>query len=182
MDIFGRMKSHVLLLRGVNVGGVKLPMAEFREMLSGLGLEAVATYIQSGNAVFRSDRAVGELEAVIAAGLASRFDLDVALFLWPLGAYEAILDACPYAEEGAAEGKTVHVVFLKPGEIRPGLDAHATAGERFTQTPQALYLHAPAGFGTSELVAKLPKYIKAPQTARNWRSCLAIRDLARGLG
>ena len=42
----------VALLRGVNVSGAgKLPMAEFREILAGMGFGRVQTYIQSGNAV-----------------------------------------------------------------------------------------------------------------------------------
>ena len=54
----------IALLRGVNVSGAgKLPMAEFRALLGGLGLGEVRTYIQSGNAVFESDRPAAELEA-----------------------------------------------------------------------------------------------------------------------
>jgi uncharacterized protein (DUF1697 family) len=45
------MTTRILLVRAVNVGGAKLPMAEFREMLAELGAEHVRTYIQSGNAV-----------------------------------------------------------------------------------------------------------------------------------
>ena len=44
-----------LLLRGVNVAGAnRLPMPEFRQMLTDLGLGEVRTHIQSGNAVFSS--------------------------------------------------------------------------------------------------------------------------------
>ena len=40
------MARWVALLRGVNVSGAgKLPMAEFRAMLSGLGFGAVQSYI-----------------------------------------------------------------------------------------------------------------------------------------
>ena len=48
----GRM---VALLRGVNVGGRKLPMAELRALCAELGWEDVATYIQSGNVVFAAE-------------------------------------------------------------------------------------------------------------------------------
>ncbi|MFM2356556.1 MAG: hypothetical protein RLZZ528_2292, partial [Pseudomonadota bacterium] len=51
------MGTCVLLLRGVNVGGAgtRLAMADLRGVLGGLGCRDVATYIQSGNAVLRSD-------------------------------------------------------------------------------------------------------------------------------
>ena len=35
------MDPKILMLRGVNVGGVKLPMAPFREARAGLGLGRV---------------------------------------------------------------------------------------------------------------------------------------------
>ena len=41
------------LLKGVNVGGNrKLPMADLRAFLEGLGLDDVKTLLASGNAVF----------------------------------------------------------------------------------------------------------------------------------
>ena len=47
--------EHVVLLRAVNVGGTaKLPMAELRRLLEGVGCADVRTYVQSGNAVVRA--------------------------------------------------------------------------------------------------------------------------------
>ena len=47
--------KYVLLLRGINVGGKnKVPMADFRHMISSLGYENVITYINSGNILFDS--------------------------------------------------------------------------------------------------------------------------------
>ena len=49
------MARYVALLRGINVGGnKKVPMAQLRELLEGLGYTDVATLLQSGNAVFTS--------------------------------------------------------------------------------------------------------------------------------
>jgi len=57
----------VALLRGINVGGKKiLRMEELRELLAKLGCEDVATYIQSGNAVFRYKGNAAELPDLIA--------------------------------------------------------------------------------------------------------------------
>src|SRR5665648_90893 len=47
------MTTFVALLRAVNVSGQnKIPMAELRRALGGLGLTGVETYLQSGNVVF----------------------------------------------------------------------------------------------------------------------------------
>ena len=50
------MTRHIVLLRGINLGKHrKLPMADLRAVLSGLGYTDVATYIQSGNAVLTAE-------------------------------------------------------------------------------------------------------------------------------
>ncbi|KUJ69746.1 hypothetical protein ACZ90_08980 [Streptomyces albus subsp. albus] len=50
------MTTYAALLRGINVGGGKrVPMPELRDVLAGLGHTGIATHLQSGNAVFRSD-------------------------------------------------------------------------------------------------------------------------------
>jgi uncharacterized protein DUF1697 len=52
------MPTHVALLRGINVGGRnRVAMADLREVVLGLGHTEVATYIQSGNVVFTSEKA-----------------------------------------------------------------------------------------------------------------------------
>ncbi len=45
------MTARVFLLRAVNVGGAKLPMAELREIAADLGATDVSTYIASGNLI-----------------------------------------------------------------------------------------------------------------------------------
>src|SRR5690606_40579387 len=46
---------YVALLRGVNVGGVKVPSAELAAMARDLGLAEVRTVLASGNLLFSSD-------------------------------------------------------------------------------------------------------------------------------
>ena len=49
------MKTYIALLRGINVGGHrKIIMADLKSMLERIDLKDVATYIQSGNVVFKS--------------------------------------------------------------------------------------------------------------------------------
>ncbi len=48
---------HVALLRGINVGGNRrVPMADLRRVMTDLGYEGVATYINSGNVLFEAKR------------------------------------------------------------------------------------------------------------------------------
>lgn len=174
-------KIKVMLLRGVNVAGAnRLPMPEFREMLTELGLEDVQTHIQSGNAVFR-DPGVAGLEEKVAAAMRLRFGFAPTLFVMDLTAYDAILSANPFKSQGGLDGAKVHVVFLaspaKDADLA-GLRAHATSEERVHLSDAALYLLAPNGIGRSVLAEKLPRYVKVPQTARNQRSAEAISTMA----
>jgi len=51
------MPIYIALLRGINVGGNKrIKMDQLRKSFEALGLDRVATYIQSGNVVFKAGR------------------------------------------------------------------------------------------------------------------------------
>src|ERR1700748_1174970 len=72
------MRTHIALLRGINVGGAnKVAMADLRQLVTSLGHTDVTTYIQSGNVVFSSDQTdtikiATDLEQEIASGLSVR--------------------------------------------------------------------------------------------------------------
>lgn len=172
------MTRRILMLRGVNVGGVKLPMAGFRDMLAGLGLAGVQTYIQSGNAVF-DDPGLPDLTQTISAGLRRSFGIDPAVFLYDQPTLAAIAAGCPYAAEGAADGAKVHVFFLaQPCGLTADHFAEWQTVERLSITDAALYLHAPEGVGRSKLAEMLGRRIKVPMTARNWNTVQALLALA----
>ena len=70
------MKTYLILLRGINVGGRNpVPMARLRGLFEDLGYSDVSTYIASGNVLLRSDNAPAELKAQIEAALPTTFDL-----------------------------------------------------------------------------------------------------------
>ena len=69
--------TYVALLRGINVGGKnKVPMAALKQLLEEIGLEDVRTYIQSGNAIFRSTLAAATIARQIEQELTAAFRLD----------------------------------------------------------------------------------------------------------
>lgn len=71
------MKSYVILLRGINVGGKnKLPMAALREFLEELGFKNVTTYIASGNVIVSSAKSPKEIQTQIETNLVKNFKFD----------------------------------------------------------------------------------------------------------
>jgi uncharacterized protein (DUF1697 family) len=72
--------QYLVLLRGINVGGRnKVPMAELRTVLEGLGFENVSTYIASANVFLESALSAKKVADAIEAALPKAFKLDAEL-------------------------------------------------------------------------------------------------------
>ncbi|ANE43572.1 DUF1697 domain-containing protein [Deinococcus puniceus] len=162
----------VLLLRGINVGGHRrVPMADLRRVLSGLGLSDVQTYIQSGNAVFSSDRGEAELLPVIFTALQTEFGFPVAITLRTAAEFQAL--SSPYAA-----GKQTHVAFLshtpEPERVA-ALQSQDFAPDLWTLIGRDLHLHYPNGTQAARLThALIERVLNASATVRNWQTVEAL--------
>ena len=107
------MPTYVILLRAVNLAGHgKLPMADFRKMLIGLGFEKVETYIQSGNAVVDAKGSAAKVAQAVAAGLEKLMGAPCGVVVRTHDQMDRVIRENPYAAEAAAKGAFVHVGFL----------------------------------------------------------------------
>lgn len=71
------MKTYVMLLRGINVGGKnKISMTELKLFLEEQGSNNVMTYIQSGNVILQSDLDAKTLGRKVEKSLPRKFKLD----------------------------------------------------------------------------------------------------------
>ena len=71
------MTRHLVLLRGINVGGRnKVPMAALRELLESHGHTRVSTYIASGNVILTSDQSAAAIKRELEDALPQTFTLD----------------------------------------------------------------------------------------------------------
>jgi uncharacterized protein (DUF1697 family) len=74
------MKTYVILLRGINVGGKnKISMTELKRYLEELGYQNIATYISSGNVILDTDDSIEMITDAIQNMLIKKFKLDSAL-------------------------------------------------------------------------------------------------------
>jgi len=182
------MATHVALLRGVNVGGVKVLMADLRRAVAALGHADVSTYIQSGNVLFTAgqpdtDVLARELEAA-AESLGVRAPVVVVLSRDMLA---QVISDNPYRDE--PNRKLVHAVFLRADpapDLRERLeDACKRAAEHGSRDEamllgRTLYLHTPDGFGRSILATALLAKRTSPVTggtARNWATVTKLLAL-----
>lgn len=151
-------------------------MAAFREVLAGLGLGRVETHVQSGNAVFDSDRDHAELEAAISAAIAGRFGFAPDSFVLGAAEIAAALTVHPFA---AADPARVHVFFLKADPVpdAAAMRALAMPGDAWVTGPRRLTLHTPGGIGRSKLAGRLARLLPGPMTARNLRTLAALQAI-----
>jgi uncharacterized protein (DUF1697 family) len=165
--------NKVALLRGINVGGKNiLPMQELREILGELGCQSVATYIQSGNVVFRSKRKSNGLARSLSKAIEKRFGFAPSVLIMSAATFEGIAEANPYVAR-AAEPKHVHTLFLAGPANDADLERlheRKSSSEEFTLTDAAVYLHAPDGIARSKLASEMERHLGVSATGRNQRT------------
>jgi uncharacterized protein (DUF1697 family) len=178
------MTIYVALLRGINVGGHNnLPMQDLRDILASLACEDVKTYIQSGNAVFRSDDDRALLSSKIEAAVDEKFDFTPNVLLLTMDDYQTILSANPFPE-AVDDPKSLHVSFHAEACVDPdlnSLNALKSPTENYGLHTKAFYLHAPDGIGRSKLAAKVEKCLGVRTTGRNWRTAIKVAELAKSI-
>jgi uncharacterized protein (DUF1697 family) len=175
-----RTSTYVALLRGINLGARnKVAMADLRALLAELGAADVATYLQSGNAVFKSAGRRGELAAAVEQGLRRDLGVDVKVLLRTRKELESVVGANPFARRDA---KALHVTFLdgKPEATKvKRLDARRSEPDEFRVVGREVYLHCPNGYGRSKLSnAYFEKELGVAATTRNWKTVTALAELA----
>ena len=175
------MNTFIALLRGINVGGRhKLPMRELVQLLEGLGLVNVKSYIQSGNVVFQSERTdLPILAQEIGAAIGENHGFTPRILLLSLADLATAVSQNPFPE-AEQEPKTLHFYFLETRPTNPDLarlETVRTDRERFALIDTVFYLHAPDGIGRSKLAAIVERAMGVPATARNWRTVSKMMEL-----
>ncbi|MFG2333333.1 DUF1697 domain-containing protein [Streptomyces sp. NPDC048604] len=179
--------TYAALLRGINVSGHrKVPMAELRPLLEGLGHTRVRTYLQSGNAVFTTDGDAGEeqLTRELEQAIEKRFGFTVDCLVRDAAYLAAVADACPFPA-AELEGKQLHVTYYSAPvgpETFADLDPAAFLPEEFRLGDRALYLYAPEGLGRSKLAEVLHRPSRTKgivATTRNWNTVVKLVELTR---
>jgi len=171
--------TRILLVRAVNVGGAKLPMAEFREMLAGLGGEDVRTYIASGNAVLDVPGDAAAFDRAVEAALTERYGYVREVISRTPQELEAALAAHPF------EVREPKFSYIAPLTGTPGGEAVETAREvecgddRWDVIGNDLHIRYAHGAGRAELdMNKVLKRLGVQGTARNLNTVQALIELA----
>jgi uncharacterized protein (DUF1697 family) len=178
------LSTYIALLRGINVGGHKIiKMEQLRKAFEGLGFENVATYVQSGNVVFRSPGKASVLSRNIEEMLLHRFKMSVPVIVRTAEEVGEVLRNNPFVKESGIDVTRLHVTFLSltpQKAAMKGLDSIAAGLDRFYCRGQEIYLHCPNGFGGSKLsINVFEKVLAVGATTRNWNTVNKLYEMSR---
>jgi uncharacterized protein (DUF1697 family) len=181
------MPTFVILLRAVNVGSTgKLPMADFRKLLAGLGYKNIETYIQSGNAVVDAAGTAAGVTTAVGAGLEKLMKSPVPVIVRTHAELQRVIAGNPFAPEAAADGARVHAVFLsgipaagKTAGLEQVVTKYPMRRDRFQLVGDTLYLHLPDGAGETKFSAQtVDRALGVTATARNWNTVLKLHAMS----
>ncbi|QIG78638.1 DUF1697 domain-containing protein [Stakelama tenebrarum] len=173
------MTRWAALLRGVNVGGRKLAMADLRTMLAGMGFADVETLLASGNAVFSAaENDAARLERALEAKSAETLRLATDYLVRDADQWADVMAANPFPEVAAERPNQLLVLFHRDPFDPALLDLlaeHYDGPERLKPVGRELYIDFPNGQGRSDLVPMMTK-LKFPKvaTGRNWNTVTKI--------
>lgn len=175
----------VALLRGVNVGGKKLPMADLRRVVEGCGYESVSTYIQSGNVVFVAATTPATAATTIEDAITAGTDISSRVTVRTAAQMQAVVADNPFLDRTDDPTK-LHVVFAMdgPAALPDWCDPTDYEPEELAVLRNEAYLYLPDGMGRSKLAVDLTKRggKHAPVgTARNWRTVGVLTDQVTAL-
>jgi uncharacterized protein (DUF1697 family) len=174
------MTQYVAFLRGVNVGGVKLKMAEVVTALRDAGFTNVRTILATGNVLLESSAKGASVRKKTEATLRKTFGYDAWVLVYDIDAVRAIDDGYPFERE--VEDYQSYVTFVTDSAVLDeltGLAEKAGPDEKISRGPDPLdvvYWQVPKGSTLDSTIGKTmgkPRY-KSSTTTRNLRTLAKV--------
>ena len=166
---YGRLMRYAIFLRGVNVGGIKVPSADLKALLADLGLDDVKTYVASGNVTCESRlTSSAELKSTVEKALSTTFSYDAKVLVFAHDELAAIVAGYPFDEDSDHHRYAV----LCDSAATANQLAAATVGdmEKVSADGRTLYWRCPKG---STLDTPFSKF----SAAKRFRELTTTRNL-----
>ncbi|HET6731787.1 DUF1697 domain-containing protein [Mycobacterium sp.] len=167
------MTRFAAFLRGVNVGGVNLKMAEVAKAFEDAGFTNVRTILASGNVLLESRPGVDAVRKKAEKALRDTFDYDAWVLAYQIDTVAAISENFPFERE--REGHHSYVTFVTDEKVLDELAALATdAGphEKIQRGEGVIYWQVPNKSTLETTMGKTmgKKRYKSSTTTRNLRT------------
>jgi uncharacterized protein (DUF1697 family) len=167
------MTRYAAFLRGVNVGGVNLKMADVAKAFEDAGFTSVRTILASGNVLFESESGVDAVRRKAERTLRDTFGYDAWVLAYPIDAVAAIAQAYPFERDVA--GHHSYVTFVTDERVLDelaGLAEDAGPQERIKRGDGVVYWQVPRTATLDSTIGKTmgKKRYKSSTTTRNLRT------------
>jgi uncharacterized protein (DUF1697 family) len=168
-----RMTRYAAFLRGVNVGGVNLKMAEVAKALEEAGFTNVRTILASGNVLLESRAGVDAVRKKAEKALRDAFGYDAWVLAYSIDDVAKISDAYPFDRE--VEGHHSYVTFVTDKDVLDELAAltkEAGPDEKIKKGKGVIYWQVPKTGTLDTTIGKTmgKKRYKTSTTTRNLRT------------
>jgi uncharacterized protein (DUF1697 family) len=169
------------LLRGINLGpSRRISMPMLREIVESLGHSDVETYLQSGNVLFKpKSRSPKDLAGSLTSAIGAATGVDVPVVVRTADELAKVVETNPYP----VDDPTRLVVAFLADEVELGAlalgDLSSYLPDELTISGREIYVSVPNGQARSKLMEALTKRdLPTTVTVRNWRTVLALAELA----
>ncbi len=167
------MTRYAALLRGVNVGGVNLKMADVADAFERAGFTEVRTVLATGNVLLDSDATTAQVRATAEAALRERFGYQAWVLVYPLDTLRDIAQAYPFERE--VDEYHSYVTFVADDAMLDEL-AHLAEGapptEKIRRGDGVIYWQVPKRATLDSRIGKTmgKKRYRSATTTRNLRT------------
>ncbi|KAA0110095.1 DUF1697 domain-containing protein [Mycolicibacterium sp. P1-5] len=171
------MTRYAAFLRGVNVSGTTMKMADVAEAFTGAGFTNVRTILASGNVLLDSTAAAKTVRTKAEAALRDAFSYDAWVLVYDLETVRTVADGYPFEPE--VEGYHSYVTFVSDPAILDelaGLADDAGPDEKIERGDGVLYWQVPRTSTLDSAVGKTmsKKRYKSSTTTRNLRTLTKV--------
>ncbi|AKK26429.1 DUF1697 domain-containing protein [Mycobacterium sp. EPa45] len=171
------MTRYAAFLRGVNVSGTTMKMADVAAAFTGAGFKNVRTILASGNVLLDSTAAAKTVRTKAEAALRDAFGYDAWVLVYDLETVRAVADGYPFEPE--VEGHHSYVTFVSDPAILDelaGLADDAGPDEKIERGDGVLYWQVPRTSTLDSAIGKTmgKKRYKSSTTTRNLRTLAKV--------
>lgn len=165
------MPRYAVFLRGVNVGGVNLKMAEVATAFTEAGFDNVKTILASGNVLLDSRSGAKAVRTAAERTLRDTFGYEAWVLVYDVDEVRAVSDNYPFERE--VEGHHSYVTFVSDAELLDELAAlEPGPDEKVQRGDGVLYWQVARNATLDSTIGKTmgKKRYKSSTTTRNLRT------------
>lgn len=176
------LNTHIILLRGINVGGhKKIKMVDFKELLLDHGFQNIRTYIQSGNILCESHQEKSVVQQYIQSLIMENYGFEVTVFVLSTSELKHVVQNNPFTQAGVPIEK-LYCTFLErqaDRERKEQLLQFKTEEEDFVFANSLLYFCYHNGYGKAKVSNSFVETkLKMQSTTRNWKTMLKLLNMS----